>query len=118
MFHKIDIQQVLSGFDRFGNKNIGENRMTNSCKCALCALAVLGAMAVTTDANAGRFQRGTMGVLTCLGEIPREVKYEHGNRSGLVGMTTGAFRGTFYAGKRLGYGVYDLATSPLDLIGK
>lgn len=91
--------------------------MKHSMKCVVAFAAVCGAMMLAADANAGRLQRGAIDMVTCVGEFPREIHTGY-LVDGPIGVVTGTGRGIYYTVRRFGLGAWDVATFPMDYLGK
>jgi putative exosortase-associated protein (TIGR04073 family) len=96
---------------------------------AVALVALVGSAAATwargpyydesVPARSGRkFLRGLTNTAFCWVEVPKEISRDWQNVDPLSGMVTGTGRGVFKGVQRLGAGLYEMVTFPIDVPAK
>ncbi len=73
----------------------------------------------SVPARSGRkFLRGLTNTVFCWVEVPKEISRDWQNVDPLSGVVTGTGRGVFKGVQRLGAGLFEMATFPIDVPAK
>ncbi|MCX7019749.1 MAG: exosortase system-associated protein, TIGR04073 family [bacterium] len=62
-----------------------------------------------------KFTRGFVNTFFCWAEVPKEINRDWRNVDPMTGVFTGTGRGLFKGAQRLGAGLYEMVTFPIDM---
>lgn len=105
------------GFYQFSLEGVCKFIMNTVSRLVMVSL-VVGVLATPCFAGQGftRLTRGLGDTLTSPMQLPREIGNEFRADTGLVGLTTGVGRGAYYTVRQLGFGLYDVVSSPVYMV--